>query len=1109
MKKKLLFVLVLTVFVALLTGGLISCDFLSTGTSDYTINFYSDTTLHHSVTITSETTTVTMPAAPTKTGYVFDDWYYDKDVWEQPFTLQSISGGISSNIKIYAHFLKQVTVTYTNGTSTYTTFSAVEGDALPAPDGHPEQTGYTFSEWVYPDGISLPPETVGKENLTFIAKYVPNFYQIFLGIAFGEFVPSSEDIDILLDYEHGYYIRVEFDQPYAALLDSIDLSASGELFAYWKTQDGVQYSPSSVYNVAGNTYLEPSWALPGTSGVIYEQISSGVYADTYKAIGYNGSATDVVIAMIYNGKAVSCIAFAGTGNENLIETLVMQNSIQNIGSGAFSSCANLETVIIPSSVAFIGANAFPASASIDIFCLIPIDSIPLVWGSGWACGNIAIYNLSTYVDLFFDLSTTEDLLVDQSLFDVVSVNVLGAGGIPVSAPVGADITGKLVTLSGEDLAAQEAGVYTVVLVGDYVTASFTLTLGYSGSFMYNKNAGGDLELRYNPVQNLSAVYGGGITETGYVIDTIEDRLSFESNYLMSLKGGEYEYLLVFADGSSEVITGTVYDSDAAPYNVKLDMDRNAPIYTILFDCDYNGSTTYSYKIDGGSYLSCQSGDTVTAQSKSSAHTLYVRCNGTGKVGTYILPALTSALSYLSDTFTYNGNSYDSFIADQSELNVAMAYLAQQSLDSGALLLDDPQKPFGYVSMPVYISESYVFDSGSLTEAAQSFSFSYNYSYGHARLGQAVTLNFTLRCDQGQSYVTGSLNDPLTDGSSLTALTTPETSLPIDSLIVTELIKSVYELDNLPYGIKPTFVTGSDAELIYEAAREICGLYIDNDLTDAEKVTIIYEWLAINVTYDYNALDVMELQNNVNAAGSLNSARSLITNALGTQAWDSALESALLIARNDASDVEELRDAVDGIVKSLACFSLNGIFDNASRRIAVCDGYASAFKLMCLIEGIECVEVSGWAGENHAWNKVQLGGDWYVVDSTWARSGATGEKIMTHQWLLVSDSTALTGSNPHIEKNNAYDACVAVLATVEYNYYQENGLVITTQSALNTLFQTGYANADKYIEFVFAIDGTTAGDAISAAIISLGGGSYSFSTPQNDKNVYTVDISNIM
>ena len=51
--------------------------------------------------------------------------------------------------------------------------------------------------------------------------------------------------------------------------------------------------------------------------------------------------------------------------------------------------------------------------------------------------------------------------------------------------------------------------------------------------------------------------------------------------------------------------------------------------------------------------------------------------------------------------------------------------------------------------------------------------------------------------------------------------------------------------------------------------------------------------------------------------------------------------------------------------------------------AVCEGYSKAFQLLCNKANIDCVLLSGIAdSDNHAWNGVKIGGDWYQIDVTW-------------------------------------------------------------------------------------------------------------------------------
>ncbi|MBO7703077.1 MAG: hypothetical protein J6S26_01430 [Solobacterium sp.] len=50
--------------------------------------------------------------------------------------------------------------------------------------------------------------------------------------------------------------------------------------------------------------------------------------------------------------------------------------------------------------------------------------------------------------------------------------------------------------------------------------------------------------------------------------------------------------------------------------------------------------------------------------------------------------------------------------------------------------------------------------------------------------------------------------------------------------------------------------------------------------------------------------------------------------------------------------------------------------------SVCAGYARAYQYLMTKSGIPCYYATGWSGENHGWNIVELDGEYYNVDVTW-------------------------------------------------------------------------------------------------------------------------------
>ena len=68
--------------------------------------------------------------------------------------------------------------------------------------------------------------------------------------------------------------------------------------------------------------------------------------------------------------------------------------------------------------------------------------------------------------------------------------------------------------------------------------------------------------------------------------------------------------------------------------------------------------------------------------------------------------------------------------------------------------------------------------------------------------------------------------------------------------------------------------------------------------------------------------------------------------------------------------------------------------------AVCDGYAAGYLCCMTACGIPCKVVSGTAEEiPHAWNLIQLDGEWYHVDCTWDDSAEGSSRF---EWFLCDD-----------------------------------------------------------------------------------------------------------
>ncbi len=95
--------------------------------------------------------------------------------------------------------------------------------------------------------------------------------------------------------------------------------------------------------------------------------------------------------------------------------------------------------------------------------------------------------------------------------------------------------------------------------------------------------------------------------------------------------------------------------------------------------------------------------------------------------------------------------------------------------------------------------------------------------------------------------------------------------------------------------------------------------------------------------------------------------------------------------NDYENIKMLHDYLVDNIEYDTTISRNNIYDVYGalvNRVSVCEGYARSFKYILDEMGIPCVLVIGTGTnsqgetERHAWNYVELEGDWYAVDCTW-------------------------------------------------------------------------------------------------------------------------------
>ncbi len=137
--------------------------------------------------------------------------------------------------------------------------------------------------------------------------------------------------------------------------------------------------------------------------------------------------------------------------------------------------------------------------------------------------------------------------------------------------------------------------------------------------------------------------------------------------------------------------------------------------------------------------------------------------------------------------------------------------------------------------------------------------------------------------------------------------------------------------------------------------------ISVNMTTAEKVKVIHDYLALNCAYDYN-------------------------------------------------------NYLKGTLPAVS-YSPQGVL---MKKKAVCQGYADTFQLFMDALNIPCKTVTGTAnGGGHAWNMVKINGKWFQIDVTWDDPVPDKKGYVRYSYFLITDTQM---SKTHNWNKSAYPKC---------------------------------------------------------------------------------------
>lgn len=302
----------------------------------YTVTYMDGTSPLSTATVTYGEK-LTKPSDPVKNGYRFNGWYSDPE-FDHPFVFNSET---YSDTTIYANFIKEYSVTVTDGTADIT--NAIAGEKVTV-TAAAAPSGYVFDKWEATTG-SVIFDDVNSTTTTFS-------------------MPEG-DVSVNATYVQLFKVGVtsgKADKTEAKAGETVEVTADaapeGYVFDKWESVLGsvtfadVKSAKTTFIMPERNVLVKATYRI--TSGSCGDDLTWNIDDDGKLTISGTGA--------MQNWSASSDVPWVSI--KDSIKEVVISEGVTTIESNAFKDCTSLTVITIPVSVTSIGDHAFDGCTSL-------------------------------------------------------------------------------------------------------------------------------------------------------------------------------------------------------------------------------------------------------------------------------------------------------------------------------------------------------------------------------------------------------------------------------------------------------------------------------------------------------------------------------------------------------------------------------------------------------------------------------------------------------------------------------------------------------------------------------------------------------------------------